>query len=69
MKSNIEVIYVIQFQSKYEERIRGNVSMAKANGIMQTPTFVLVNSEGGHHIIKGVATYSVFEKVIGFLTK
>jgi len=54
---------------KYEETIRDNVSLAKANGIAQTPTFVLVNSEGGHHILKGVATYSVFEQVIGFLTE
>jgi len=53
---------------KYEEKIRDNVSLAKANGITQTPTFVLVNSEGGHHIIRGAVSLPVFEQVIRNLT-
>ncbi len=41
---------------------------AKKNGILRAPTFVVVNSEGGHHIIKGYANLEVFEQVIRNLT-
>ena len=54
---------------KYDKKVRFNAYEAKKNGLVKIPSFVLVNSEGGHHIIKGVATYSVFEQVIEFLTK
>ena len=54
---------------KYDKKVRFNAYEAKKNGLVKIPSFVLVNSEGGHHIIKGVATYTVFEKMIGFLTK
>jgi len=32
------------------------------------PTFVVVNSEGGHHIIRGAVGFPVFEQVIRNLT-
>jgi len=54
---------------KYDKKVRFNAYQAKKNGLAKIPSFVLVNSEGGHHIIKGVATYSVFEDMIEFLTK
>ena len=54
---------------KYDKKVRFNAYEAKKNGLVKIPSFVLVNSEGGHHIIKGVTPYSVFEKMIGFLTK
>lgn len=51
------------------KKVRFNAYEAKKNGLVKIPSFVLVNSERGHHIIKGVTPYSVFEKMIGFLTK
>jgi len=53
---------------KYDKKVRFNAYGAKKNGLVKIPSFVLVNSEGGHHIIKGVGTYPVFEKMIEFLT-
>jgi len=54
---------------KYEKKIMFNAYEAKKNGISKTPTFILVNSDGRHHIIKGVASYSVFEKIVDLFSQ
>ena len=53
---------------KYEKKVKFYAYEAKKNGIQKIPTFVVVNSEGGHHIIRGAVGFPVFEQVIRNLT-
>jgi len=53
---------------KYEKKVKFYAYEAKKNGILKIPTFVVVNSEGGHHIIRGAVGFPVFEQVIKNLT-
>jgi len=53
---------------KYEKKVKFYAYEAKKNGIQKIPTFVVVNSEGGHHIIRGSVGLPVFEQVIRNLT-
>ncbi len=49
---------------KYEKKVKFNAYEAKKNGISKTPTFVILDSEGKHHKIKGSVSYPVFEEII-----
>ena len=49
---------------KFEKKVKFNAFEAKKNGIIKTPTFIILDSEGRHHIITGTAPYPVYEKII-----
>jgi len=49
---------------KYEKKVKFNALEAKKSGISKTPTFIILDSEGRHHKIKGAASSSVFEMII-----
>ena len=53
----------------HERKVKSNVFTAKTNGIFDIPTFVIVSSDGRHHIIKGIGNYEVFEMIIDSFTK
>ena len=53
----------------HERKVKSNVFTAKINGIFDIPTFVIVSSDGRHHIIKGIGNYEVFEMIIDSFTK
>jgi len=46
---------------KYEKKVEFNASETEKNGIIEIPSFVIIDSEGKHHLIKGVAPYFTFE--------
>jgi len=54
---------------KYEKKVKFNAFEAKKNGISKTPTFIILDSGGKYHIIKGSAHYSFFEQIIEQFTK
>lgn len=49
---------------KYEKKVKFNSYESTKNGITKIPGFVILDSEGRHHIIRGSASYPVFEKII-----
>jgi len=49
---------------KYEKKVKFNASETEKNGITEIPSFVIIDLEGRHHLIKGGASYPVFEQVI-----
>jgi len=54
---------------KYEKKVKFNAFEAKKNGISKTPTFVILDSEGRHHKIKGSVSYPLFEEIIDSFTQ
>ena len=54
---------------KYEKKVKFNAFQAKKNGISKTPTFVILDSEGRHHKIKGSVSYPLFEEIIDSFTQ
>ncbi len=54
---------------KYEKKVKFNAFEAKKNGILKTPTFIILDSEGRHHKINGSVSYPVFEKIIDSFTQ
>jgi len=54
---------------KYEKKVKFNEFEAKKNGILKTPTFIILDSEGRHHKIKGSVSYPVFEEIIDSFTQ
>jgi len=64
LKLDMEIFESCLDSGKYENKVKTNVSKVQNNGITGIPAFVIINSEGGHHIIKGSSPYPVFEKVI-----
>jgi len=47
-----------------KKKVKFNALEAKKSGITKTPTFIILDSEGRNHKIKGAASSSVFEKII-----
>lgn len=68
LELDLEVFGNCLDSKKYEKKVKFNSYEAKQNGILRAPTFVVVNSEGGHHIIRGAVSLPVFEQVIRNLT-
>jgi len=54
---------------KYEKKVKFNAFEAKKNGISKNPTFIILDSEGRHHKIKGSVSYPVFEEIIDSFTQ
>jgi len=54
---------------KYEKKVKFNAFEAKKNGILKTPTFIILDSKGNHHKIKGSVSYPVFEEIIDSFTQ
>ncbi len=48
---------------KYTKRVQHNINVAKENGAMGTPTFIIVGPEGQEKI-GGAQPYSVFESIL-----
>jgi protein-disulfide isomerase len=49
---------------KFNKRVQFNISEAKKQGASGTPTFIIVNSEGGQQKIVGAQPYSVFKNIL-----
>ncbi len=54
---------------KYEKKVKFNAYEAKKNAISKIPTFVILDSEGRHHKIKGSVSYPLFEEIIDSFTQ
>jgi len=50
--------------SKYKKRVKANYDDAVKNGVTQTPTFILVSSDGKTKKLGGAQPYSVFAATI-----
>ena len=50
--------------SKYKQRVKANYDDAVKNGVTQTPTFILVSSDGKTKKLGGAQPYSVFAATI-----
>jgi len=50
--------------SKYEQRVKANYNDAVKNGVTQTPTFILISSDGKTKKLGGAQPYSVFAATI-----
>jgi len=50
--------------SKYKQRVKANYNDAVKNGVTQTPTFILVSSDGKTKKLGGAQPYSVFAATI-----
>ena len=50
--------------SKYKQRVKANYDDAVKNGVTQTPTFILVSSDGTTKKLGGAQPYSVFAATI-----
>jgi len=50
--------------SKYKKRVKANYDDAVKNGVTQTPTFILVSSDGTTKKLSGAQPYSVFAATI-----
>jgi len=50
--------------SKYKQRVKANYDDAVKNGATQTPTFILVSSDGTTKKLGGAQPYSVFAATI-----
>ena len=50
--------------SKYKQRVKANYDDAVKNGVTQTPTFILVSSDGATKKLGGSQPYSVFAATI-----
>lgn len=49
---------------KYEKKTKDNVKESKKIGIEKTPVFIIFNSDGKHHIIKGGVSFEIFETIV-----
>ena len=50
--------------SKYKQRVKANYDDAVKNGVTQTPTFILISSDGKTKKLGGAQPYSVFAATI-----
>jgi len=50
--------------SKYKQRVKANYNDAVKNGVTQTPTFILISSDGKTKKLGGAQPYSVFAATI-----
>jgi len=49
---------------KYENKVLSNIDFAKGWGIDKIPIFIIINSEGKEHILRGGVPSAVFENVV-----
>jgi protein-disulfide isomerase len=48
----------------YQKKAQSNIDESKELGIERVPVFIIINSEGQSHTIKGGVSYEIFEKTI-----
>jgi len=61
---NIDEFNECMDSSKYKQRVKANYDDAVKNGATQTPTFILVSSDGTTKKLAGAQPYSVFAATI-----
>ncbi len=61
---DIELFTSCLDSGKYSKRVQYNISEARKNGATGTPTFFIIDSDGGQQKISGAQPYSVFKSVI-----
>ena len=61
---NVDEFNECMDSSKYKQRVKANYDDAVRNGATQTPTFILVSSDGATKKLGGAQPYSVFAATI-----
>ena len=64
LNMNVDEFNECMDSSKYKQRVKANYDDAVKNGATQTPTFILVSSDGTTKKIGGTQPYSVFAATI-----
>ena len=64
LEMNMDEFNECMDSSKYKQRVKANYDDAVKNGVTQTPTFILVSSDGTTKKLGGAQPYSVFAATI-----
>ena len=61
---NIDEFNECMNSSKYKQRVNANYNEAVRNGVLQTPTFIIISQDGMTEEFSGAQPYSVFAATI-----